>query len=244
MGCSRQWGVARNLPRANATNHVQVVVVEESGWLFVNGKYVAELDLAEAATKGSISVYLSADQGISRTRFSNFTVRSLSRAYGPRNGSIDHVRDGGFINEHRSHISIRDGIAEARFYTPYASSLGGWSYGFLVRNGREGWFHAIVVEEDQRWQHHLRLGGADSTEVVADSHTSLISTAVSSSNHIRLIMLGEEGWFFVNGNYVEKLDLSGLTTTGTVAAITNYFTDHGIVGYSTLFEDFTVWSAD
>ena len=63
----------------------------------------------------------------------------------------------------------------------------------------------------------------------------------SGSNHIRIIALEGEGWLFINGAYVDKLDLSGLLAAGGVHAVGSYFTGHGIAGKSTRFEDFTIW---
>ncbi len=231
-----KWGL-------NAENHVRVVVRGESGWLFVNGNYVAELDLGTARL-GSVSAYLSGDRGTLRTRFSDFTIRRLSRVYGPRNGTIRHDRDGGFINEHETYTSLADGIIEAQFSNPYLSWQGEWSNGFLFRNSGDGEFHAIVIQEDWRWHHDLRLGDADTTQDLAEQYFYGISAAISDSNHIRVIALGDEGWLFINDTYIDKLDLNGLNSPGRVSAITNYFTDDGIAGYSTRFEDFTIWSAD
>ena len=63
------------------------------------------------------------------------------------------------------------------------------------------------------------------------------------SNHIRIIAMGGEGWLFINGVYVDRLDLSGGLEAGTVSAVGPYFTGHGIAGKSTEFEGLTIWSA-
>ena len=55
--------------------------------------------------------------------------------------------------------------------------------------------------------------------------------------------MGGEGWLFINGVYVDRLDLSGGLEAGTVSAVGSYFAGHGIAGKSTRFEGFTIWSA-
>ena len=233
---------------ARCSNHIRVIANGTEGWLFINSAFVASLDLSGLTGIGSVSAigaYFQ-DDGLAgtSTRFEDFTIRRLSKVYGPRAGLIEHEREGDFINQHRTLTSINDGIIEAEFTNPYAGFQGDWSNGFLFRNSRNGEFHVIVIQEDQRWHHDLRLGDGDTTQDLAEQYSYQISTASSRNNHIRIIILGGEGWLFINNTYIDALDLSGLTTRGRVSAITNYFTNDGIAGYSTRFEDFTIWSAD
>ena len=230
---------------SNAENHVRVVVHGASGWLFVNGHYVSELDLGGAIRLGSVTAYLSGDRGTLRTRFSGFTIRSFKKVYGPRDGYIRHeMPNTGFIDTYDSRVSLTNGIIEARFSNPYASWQGGWSNGFLMRHSHSNQFHAIVVDESGRWFHRLRTGDANVEQQLVERYYSRISTTNLSSNHIRIIALGDDGWLFINGTYVDKLDLGGSTDSGQVSAVSNYFTGDGIAGYSTRLEDFTIWSAD
>ena len=229
-------------------NHIRIIANSSEGWLFINGELAGELDLSGLTDLGGVSAVGSyfRGHGVSgeSTRFEDFTIRSLLKVYGSRSGSIEHDREGDFINQHRTLTSIKDGIIEAEFSNPYASSQGDWSNGFLFRNSGNGEFHAIVIQEDQRWHHDLRLGDTDTTQDLAEEYSFQISTTSSRNNHIRIIILGDEGWLFINNTFIDSLDLGGLTTRGRVSAITNYFTDDGIAGYSTRFEDFTIWSAD
>ncbi len=231
----------RNAP--NARNRVTLIAEGDTGYLLINGIYETTLDLSGRKGGGTITTHVWAQSGTSNSRYENFTVRRLARVYGPRSASIQHERSRGFINEHRSLTSIKDGIIEADFDNPYASWQGGWSNGFLIRGG-SNLFHAVAMRSDSRWFHYLRLGDVAGEMLKEQQYSSLISTAISSSNHIRIIALGNEGWLFINGQFIDKLDLSGLDRAGSVTAITNYFTDDGITGYSTRFEDFTIWSAD
>ena len=243
-----------------SNNHIRIITLGAEGWLFINGTYVDKLDLSGRLEAGSVSAIGSyfAGDGIAgkSTLFSNFTVRPLHKVYGPRDASIEHNPDDGFIDEYDSSQQMADGIIEARFHNPYSTQEGNWSSGFLFRNGSNG-FHAVVIQEFfpsvvigdividgfGRWYHHLRTGDVDSTQELADGIPSHISTGPSDSNHIRIIALGEEGWLFINGNYEDKLDLSGLLEAGRVSAVGSYFAGHGIVGRSTRFEEFTIWSA-
>lgn len=229
------------------SNHVRVIANGSEGWLFINGSYVASLDLSGLTGAGSVSAVGSyfQDDGLAgkSTRFEDFTIRGLTKSYGPRHGDLTHDPNDEFIEEHKASVSLTDGIIEAEFSNPYAGFQGDWSNGFLFR-GDQDLFHTVIIEEDRQWHHRLRLGDADNTELLTVQNSDWISTAISGYNHIRIIALGDEGWLFINDIYIDKLDLSGLTTPGQVSAITNYFTGDGIAGYSTSFQDFTIWSAD
>ena len=230
----------------HASNHIRIIARGSEGWLFINDEFVDTLDLSGLTDAGNVDLvgaYWRNDAITGKsTRFENFTIRSLRNVYGPRDGNIEHDRDGDFINEYKTHTSIKDGIIEAKFTNPYAGFQGDWSNGFLFRIDY-GVFHAVIIKEDRWWRHDLRLGD-DNWPDIAAQHSDWISTAVNGYNRIRIIALGNEGWLFINDTYIDKLDLSGLTEAGRVSAITNYFTNDGLTGYSTPFKDFTIWSAD
>ena len=231
--------------RGTATNHVRVVAAGGAGWLFVNDTHVAELDLSGLTSSGSVillGAILEGDEtagGV--TPFQNFAVRPLGKVYGPTDGSIEHA-DNGLIDAHRTFTSLADGIVEARFFNPYSAQEGSWSSGFLIRQGKSNEFHAVIVDDSGRWYHSKRTGDADSTHFVSDGRSSHISTSPSGSNHIRIVAVGDDGWLFINGAHVAKLDLAGLLEAGTVSAVGSYFTGHGIPGRATRFEGLTIRS--
>ena len=230
-------------------NHLRIIAKGTEGWLFIGETFVDVLDLSGLSKQGSVHAvgsYFREDaiRGKS-TRFEDFTIRRLTTKSGPLKGRIQHeIHKTGFIDTHNPRVSIADGIIEASFVNPYASWQGEWSSGFLMRSNKSDEFHVILVQESGTWHHHLRSGDVDATQRLAERYSSQISTANSGSNHIRVIALGSEGWLFINGVYIDELDLSGLTQPGEVSAVTNYFTGDGLSGYSTRFEDFTIWSAD
>ena len=166
--------------------------------------------------------------------------------FGPVAGEIEHKPDDGFIETYRaSGVQIKDGVIEARFYNPYSTSVGQWSSGFLFRDSPTdpNVFHAIVITSDGYFHHRLRTGSSDTTQGLARSHVSGIDTSPAGSNHIRIVFTGNAGSLYINGSYIARLQLEGLTEAGNVFAVGSYFTGHGVSGYSTRFEDFTIWPA-
>ena len=68
---------------ANGSNHIRVLADGDSGTLSVNGHHVADLDLSGLTEPGGVSAvaeYFTGDgvEGMS-TRFTDFTIRTLSR---------------------------------------------------------------------------------------------------------------------------------------------------------------------
>ncbi len=227
----------------NAENHVRLIARGQVGWLFVNGLYEAEVDLSGNTSPGPVALFANSDRSTTPTRFTDFTVHALRKTYGPRDGSIEHNLEDGFIDVHRASSSLADGLIEARFFNPYSEQEGNWSSGFLFRSGAFDEFHAVVIDNDGWWVHRLRTGDSEPIQELAERASVHISTTPSGINHIRIIALGGEGWLFINGVHVDKLDLSGWLEKGRVSAVGSYFKGDGIAGKATKFEDFTIWSA-
>ncbi len=230
-------------------NHLRVIASGSQGWLFINGDFVATLDLSGLETAGKVSAVGSwfQNDGVAgkSTRFRDFTIRELASAYGPRDGSIQHDPDDGFIDTYETYIrSLTDGIIEATFVNPYSTDLGDWSSGFMFRSGVFDEFHLLAVHNSGNWYHNLRTGDVETEQELKFEFSHLIRLSENDRNHLRVIFIENDGWLFINDVFAGKIVLTGLTRGGSVSAVAGYFTDDGISGESTPFEDFTVWSAD
>ena len=232
-------------------NHIRIIAKGTKGWLFINGAFVGNLDLSGLTGTGSVSAvgaYFQGD-GIAgqSTRFEDFTIRSLRKVYGPMDGSMQHDPEDRYIEVHHSATSISDGIFEARFHNPFAINQGNWSHGFQIRTSfasQSHYSHYVFIQQNGQWRHNLRLGTTEWDDDLAGQYSFGISTAFPSSNLISVIALGTEGWLFINDHFIEKLDLSGWVDKGEARAGIEFINGSGISGYSTRFEDFTIWSAD
>ena len=161
-----------------------------------------------------------------------------SGSFGPVNGSIEH-KDDGIIDGYSAGVSVSDFSATVIFDNPYARSVGGWDYGLLFRHPAYDTFPMVVVTDDSRWFHYLRDRSVADTRRVA-SGTLPLRTGASDSNVLRVVALGDSGWFFVNGIRVATLDLRGSPAEGDVVTITGYFNDNAVAGRSTGFQEFAV----
>ncbi|MBU7026495.1 MAG: hypothetical protein HXS48_06100 [Theionarchaea archaeon] len=159
--------------------------------------------------------------------------------FGPFSGSLSHKKDD--IEEYHASMKVEDFIAEATFKNPYSTTKGKWDYGFLFRYSK-GTFHAIRVTSDGKWTHDVVFHGE--WDYLKGGNVSGLQTGADQKNHLRIIVIGDNGWFYVNGLFVASLDTSGLTRKGDIAAATGMYTNYGIEGKTTDFEDFTIWSLD
>jgi hypothetical protein len=228
-----------------STNHVRVIALEDVGWLFINGNYVGELDFSGWSEAGTVQVIGSWWEGQQyageSTRFEGFTVRSLQTIYGPEEGAIDHESTGD-IGYQTTTAWLADAVIEASFNNPYPTSEGGWSSGFVLRNSEFDAGHVVGITGLGNWFHSLKKGTGTEWENPQYAFTSHIVTSPSGRNLLRVIALAAEGWLFINGEFVSKLDLGGWSVPGSTSAIVNFFSDHGIAGKSTKFDSFVIWS--
>ena len=234
---------------ANARNHVRVIAYGDVGLLFINGAFEAELDFGGVTDAGGVQLVAfgekdtpTSERSPVSVRFENFSVRPLDAAYGPENGAIEH-KDDELINHFNSLTAMSDGVIEAAFSNPYPTRDGSWSVGFLFR-AVGGEFHAVIIRSNGKWYHRLRAEDADSTRFIAEEHSERVLTRANGSNLVRVVSIGEDGWLFVNGAFVAKLDLSDGAKIGDVVAVGKYFTRDGIPGRYTRFADFTIHAVE
>ena len=234
---------------ANARNHIRVIAYGDVGLLFINGAFEAELDFGGVTDAGGVQLVAfgekdtpTSERNPVSVRFENFSVRPLDAAYGPQSGAVEH-KDDELINHFNSLTAMSDGVIEAAFSNPYPTRDGSWSVGFLFR-AVGGEFHAVIIRSNGKWYHRLRAGDADSTRFIAEEHSERVLTRANGSNRVRVVAIGEDGWLFVNGAFVAKLDLSDGAKIGDVVAVGKYFTRDGIPGRYTRFADFTIHTAE
>ncbi len=231
---------------ANQKTHLGLIVIGDSGWFYVNGQFVATLDTSRLTKSGDVRVATGTFSGNEIegevTRFKDFTVWSLDEpTSGPTSGSLEHEVDG-YIEVYSADTNVKDFIAEVTFYNPYSTSKGSWDYGFWYRHISKNTHHVVWVDSDGKWYHHVVID--EDWNTVGEGNVSSLRTGTSQYNHLRVIVMGDSGWFYVNGQLVATLDTSGLTKSGGIAAATGIWTGNEINDEATRFEDFTVWSLD
>ena len=237
-------GVLSNLDlSAFGENHARVVAQGDQGWLFVNGSFIAPLDLSEWSASGDVGVmagFFAGEKVLgSSTGYRGFNISPVTLRGGPVSGELQHSAES--LAQETIGGSYANVMVEARFTNPNPGSGGSWNYGLIFRNPAFNEFHAVVLFSDGRWLHQIRAGTLESSATVAQGQGSF-GTEVGDTNLVRLIAIDDAGWLFVNGQLTATLDLSAATGPSGVSVMTGMFEDHSIPGRSTSFADFTVWS--
>ncbi len=158
--------------------------------------------------------------------------------FGPRSGSLDHIEDG-FIETFSAGVNVSDFAASAVFSVPYSLSQGSWDIGYLFRYNRtpRKYFN-LVIGSNGTWS--LKIY-SNSTYFPLDSGSANVNTTVGEENEVLLIASESEGWVFLNGNFLTKLDLDDSRGAGNIMAGTGFWSGDEINGETTRFTEFTVW---
>jgi len=230
---------------ANQKNHLRLIVIGDSGWFYVNGQLVATLDTSRLTKSGDVCAATGTFSGNEIegevTRFKDFTVWSFDEpTSGPTSGSLEH-KDDGYIKQYIADVDVKDFVAEVTFYNPYSATKGKWDCGFAFRAQKKK-FCAILVTSNGSWYHYAVTDGDWNT--IGEGIVSGLRTGANQSNHLQIIITGDRGWFFVNGQLIAALDTSELAQNSHVSATTGMFAGHIIEGEATRYENFTVWSLD
>ena len=223
---------------AGGRNHLMVVAIGQRGWFFVNGDFIADVDLGSVTNSGDVAVITGAYTGDvvagAVTRYEDFTGRQLHKQYGPADGNLAKEKDGG-ISEHWTGVWTRDLVAEAEFVNPPGSN---WSYGFVIRNPEYDRLEVIGFANTGWWFHYTKdVGDYDYTELASGYLAG--STSSGDRNHLLLIAIEGNSWFFLNGQLVARLNLSHNQDHGGVSAMGDFWADHQ---GEPEFRDFNVWA--
>ena len=219
--------------RAGGGNRLWVMALGELGLLFVNEDFISTLDLSNIDGPGDVAVITGAFAGNevagAVTRYEGFVVVPFQRSYGPAEGQLEYEK--GFIGEHESGVWARDIVAESEFTSPPGSK---WDYGFIIRNPDYNRLEVIGVNGDNWWFHEARDVGDNEYTDLAQGRLKL-----NNKNHLLVWAFQDVGMFFVNGEYVARLDLSHNLDYGSVSVMGGFYNGH--TGEPD-FENFSVWT--
>ena len=223
------------------TNELRLIAIGASGWFFVNGELIAELDLSAGAPTGDVGVVVglfSGDEIEGRsTNVRDFSVRDGQPVVPLLSGQLEHIDDG-LIELSMLGVSLGSFVAESAFANPYSTAVGAWDHGFVFRRAGDQ-FDVVIIRSDGLWDHVSRGGSADG-ERLQRGRIPNFSSAAGAVNHLRLITVGNKGILYLNANLLGELDLSSTLTAGDVGVVVGYYEGDSVAGYATAFEDFAV----
>ena len=127
-------------------------------------------------------------------------------------------------------------MAEAEFSNP---SGGQWDYGFLIRHSASDQLDVVSVHNLGWWSHDTRGDGYDEYTELDSDRLSNWHDGPLDRNRLLLIVMGDTGWFFVNGRLETALDLRRNMESGDISAMTGFYSESN---QDVDFRNFTVWA--
>ncbi len=155
--------------------------------------------------------------------------------YGPVSDRLDHEPSDGHIELAGSDSKIKNFLVEVELFTPYSINRGKWDYGILFRDSGVVEDYRIILLSDKTWRLEKGINS------ISSGNAPGLKVGENESNSIQLVVVDAQGWLFVNGTQVARLNLSALTEPGAIWVGTGFFTDSEKAGESTRYSDFTVW---
>ena len=101
-------------------------------------------------------------------------------------------------------------------------------------------FIEITVTSDHLWSAVLRDMSSPGGKRLGGGTLLNLSTDADGENHLRVVVIGERGWLFVNYDYVATIDLTDIERPGDAAIITGALAGNEVEGASVGFVDFTI----
>lgn len=171
--------------------------------------------------------------------------------FGPSSGILEQ-RDGDQAAQiacESPRITLRDFIAEATFHNPTASdplpSPPAWDYGLIFSNLDGETEYRLILDADGTWT--LNLHGS-AFDISNRDTTPLLDLSTEGSNTLKLYVTGDISHLYINGQYVDTLNLSmfGMSQSSgsahDISICAGIIVGNAIASRPTLYDDFTIWS--
>jgi len=160
--------------------------------------------------------------------------------FGPTSGELLHDEDKS-VEAASAKVDLEDLIVEAEFISPYSLENGSWDYGFIFRHEAADTHFRFLVKSDKTWT-LFNHKGYPYGEIISQGEIPDLNTNENGSNMIKLILQGNNGWFYLNGTFISELDLSVRMNSGDVFVVTGVYQGDEIPGFHTGYEAFSIWS--
>jgi len=243
-------GSARFISNAfPASNFLRIVVIEDVGWLFVNGKFVTVLDLRDFDGAAEVSLINSMFEGDgmqgASTDYSIAKVTNWRQNIGPRSGVI--IRKEGFIGSTEVLAHPDDFYVTSTFINPSPEvSLNQiWTYGFAYRSFDFGYGYFTFVSSNGQFYHYR--GQGLTSNLFRQDRESLptkvgFSTNTGDQTKISVIAIAGAGLLIVNDVLVAEITLAANLDSGSFWAIAGFNVGEQIRGPGTEYENLSIWS--
>jgi len=153
-------------------------------------------------------------------------------------GSLVHD-EGDEPEAKKSAVNLRNFVVQTQFaFEPGGTALDNGDFGLEFRATAEI-FTRLLINQDGSWQ--LVNEEPGNPWIIQEGETAGLN---DGWNEIALYVDEQQGFFLLNSEFVEELDLEQSAEKGDIVLVTGLRTGAEIPGASTDFKDFNIWSLD
>ncbi len=215
------------------SNLIGLVAYGYTGWLLINGQFVAKLDIGAKTAGGSTTIctgaFVNDEYNLAQLAVNDFFISRLTpvRAL----SSLDLTKPGTGPGEKKLDVSVSEFLLEVNFTAPYPAYSGDWSLGIGYRLAEQqgDWLEF----DDTKSVVHKRYQQADPTNVALAAKTvTAIALEPELSNRLLLLVVDDLAVLLVNGEPSFFPTLTGASELGDIWMRTGLKDSHQ-PGYST-----------
>ena len=176
--------------------------------------------------------------GDASSLFSQYLAQETTQpiVFGPQSGVLVH--DPERVTFLPTNVQVSDFGVHIECIAPRtAAEL--WDCGLAFRDTSSANHYRLGVVSDGHW--FLSVGAGDPLQ---QGEGIPVPAEAGGKIALDLIVVGNTGYFGVDGTFVSELDLSQIPGPGTVAAVIGFFNETYIANGQTAYEDFVVWNFD
>jgi len=223
---------------------VKLVLQDDLGWLFINDRYIQEIDVSAIPNEGETylisAIYFDEYYQVA---VEDFNVAPVTKVVSNEKGIIDYDSYDSLFSMPKSGLvpDLSNFIIEATFQNPYSIDEGDWSVGFMLRAISEDSFYAIVLSSNGYWDHILRNPYTGRDGLLLTYGPTNVILKENGTNTMKVVIHDGRGVLFVNNNFMGEIDTKDIIASGDTYLIGAYYQDSKLPGKSTAYSNYNVW---
>jgi len=226
---------------AGKPNKVVLLVLDDTGFLFVNNFFSGSFNLSQQTNAGDVMIgtafYKENEKvGGTQTNYEDFQVWKMPVVHEPSDGELK-LSDDNKLKTDMAGVDLKNFIAKATFSVP----KGLWNVGFVFRRLAENDQFRLFAQSDSLWMFGNQVSHLIGTSWLSQGKGSKLKLGASELDELMLVALGDRSIFLVNGNVIAKPDLTARMNSGDIGVGTGFLEKDQITGQSIKYTDFTIW---
>jgi flagellar basal body-associated protein FliL len=159
--------------------------------------------------------------------------------YGPESGTIIQTDDEN-VDGTMAGVDLLNGVVTVDFYPPYSPDEADWDVGIFFRDLGTNDEYRVIIDSTGQFVVNDRQG--EDNNYLVQKSIDMIHLGPNEKNQMVLLINGDVGVFFLNGEFVAEIDLSRRMQSGDIAVVTNIQVGFVIDGSEVYYENFKIYT--